>query len=108
LQLELKNVIEHIRGLEKKYQFDYNPEYLDETERLNLAPIVVPNEINDQYEIPNGLIGVNRDLFNKLGTHRWADDRDLQQMYRISQRSVPWKDHFAFKMKRAKKNKTRT
>jgi hypothetical protein len=62
-----------------------------------------------KYQKPNGLLGVNRDTFNKLGTHRWADDRDLQQLYGISQRAaVPWKDHFVFKMKRLKKNKTRT
>jgi hypothetical protein len=36
----------------------------------------------------------------KLATHRLADDRDLQQRYEISRGVVPWKDHFAFKMKR--------
>jgi hypothetical protein len=45
---------------------------------VNPVPIRVPNEINDQYEIPNGLLGVRRDLFNKLGTRRWAQDDDLQ------------------------------
>jgi hypothetical protein len=50
------------------------------------------------------LLGVNRDLFNKLGTHRWAHDDDLQQMYGISQRAaVPWKNHFTFTIKRSQK-----
>jgi hypothetical protein len=55
---------------------------------INSRPIPVPNEINDQYEIPNGLLGVNRDLFNKLGTRGGAQDDDLQQMYGISQRAA--------------------
>jgi hypothetical protein len=39
--------------------------------------ISVPSE--EDYEIENGLLGVRRDLFNKLATHRWSDDDDLQQ-----------------------------
>jgi hypothetical protein len=71
---------------------------------VNLTPIVVRNEINDQYEIPNGLLGVNRDTFNKLAAHRWVQDDDLQQMYGISQRAaVPWKNHFTFTLKRLQK-----
>jgi hypothetical protein len=64
----------------------------------NPAPIPVPQ--HQGYEIPNGLLGVRRDLFNKLATHRLADDRDLQQRYEISKGVVLWKDDFAFKMKR--------
>jgi hypothetical protein len=32
---------------------------------------------DEDYEIENGLLGVRRDLFNKLATHRWNDDHDL-------------------------------
>jgi hypothetical protein len=42
---------------------------------------VLPDE---GYEIDNGLLGVKRDLFNKLTTHRWSDDNNLQQMFGIS------------------------
>jgi hypothetical protein len=64
----------------------------------NQAPIPVPQ--GQGYEIPNGLLGVRRDFFNKLGTHRLADDHDLRQMYEISKNPFRWKDHFTFKMKR--------
>jgi hypothetical protein len=104
LQLQLKNVHQHILALEKKYQFDYHPEDLTVEERIIQPPITVPNDINDPYKIPNGLLGVKRDIFNKLGTHRWAHDDDLQQMYGISQRPAgPWKDHFPFTIKRSQK-----
>jgi hypothetical protein len=89
LEFELQNLIEQMRPLQKQY---YNNENNNQT----------PIEVKDQYEIPNGLIGVNRDIFNKLGTHRWADDRDLQQMYGISHHVVPWKNHFGFTLKRPK------
>jgi hypothetical protein len=99
LELELKNLIEQMRPLQKQYYHKVN---LNDNENNNQTPIEVPNENNNQYEIPNGLLGVNRDLFNKLGTHRWADDHDLQQMYGISQRAaVPWKNHFTFTQKRS-------
>jgi hypothetical protein len=68
---------------------------------VNPRQIPGPNEINDQYEISNELLGVRRDLFNKLGTRRWPQDDDLQQMYGISSGTIPWKNHFAFTMKRA-------
>jgi hypothetical protein len=106
LQLQLKKVHQHILALEKKYKFDYHPEDLTEEERKIYTPIDVPNDDNDPYEIDNGLLGVNRDLFNKLGTHRWANDDDLQQMYEISQRPAgPWRKHFAFALKRPRKPK---
>jgi hypothetical protein len=53
----------------------------------NPAPRVVPQ--GQGYEISNRLLGVKRDLFNKLATHRLADDRDLQQRYEISRGVVP-------------------
>jgi hypothetical protein len=86
LELEFKNLIEQMRPLQNQY---YHKEDLNENKNNNQTPIEVFNKIDDQYEIPTGLLGVNRDIFNKLGTHRWADDRDLQQMYGISQRTVP-------------------
>jgi hypothetical protein len=67
----------------------------------NPSPIPVPQ--GQGYEIPNGLLGVRKDLFNKLATNRLADDRDLQQRYEISRDPFRWKDHFAFKMKRSHK-----
>jgi hypothetical protein len=84
----------------KKILFDYHPE-LQLDEEIP-TPITVPNDDNDPYEIPNGLLGVNRDIFNKLGKHCWAHDDDLQQMYGISQGPAgPWKDHFGFTIKRS-------
>jgi hypothetical protein len=44
--------------------------------------ITVPSD--GDYEIENGLLGVKRNLFNKLLTHRWSDDHDLHQMFGIS------------------------
>jgi hypothetical protein len=69
----------------------------------NPAPIIVPAD--GDYEIDNGLLGVKRDLFKKLGTHRWSHDRDLRQMYGISSRQMTWTRHFTFAMKRAQKPK---
>jgi hypothetical protein len=56
LQLQLKNILGYIRALEKKYQFEFDPEELDEEERDIPTPIEVPNDINDQYQIPNGCL----------------------------------------------------
>jgi hypothetical protein len=61
-------------------------------------PIPVPQD--QGYEIQNGLLGVKRDLFNKLAGHRLADDRDLKERYEISRGVLPWKDHFGFKLRR--------
>jgi hypothetical protein len=98
LELQLKNVNDHINGLQRRYRMDYLPDALPENERYFPAPITVPQD--EGYEIPNGLLGVKRDTFNKIGTHRFADGRDLQQMYAISRGPVRWKDHFGFKLKR--------
>jgi hypothetical protein len=106
LKIEFKNVLGHIYALEKKYQFEFDPEELEDEDRNIPTPIEVPNDINDPYEIPNGLLGVNRDILNKLGTHRWAHGDDLQQMYGISQCAAgSWKDHFGFALKRPHKPK---
>jgi hypothetical protein len=59
---------------------------------VNPTPITVPDD--GDYEIDNGLLGVKRDLFNKLATHRWSHDYDLQQMYGISSGQIPWTKHF--------------
>jgi hypothetical protein len=98
LELEFKNLTERMRPLQNQYYHRVN---LND----NQTPIEVPNDINDPYEIPNGLLGVNRDIFNKLGTHRWVHNNDLPQMYGVSKSVVPWKDHFGFKLKRPHKPK---
>jgi hypothetical protein len=69
----------------------------------NPAPIIVPADRD--YEIENGLLGVKKDLFNKLVTHRWSDDHDLHQMFGISSGQIPWTRHFTFTMKRMQKQK---
>jgi hypothetical protein len=51
---QLKNLVEQINPLEKRYQFDYNPQYLEEKERYYPTPIAVPQD--QGYEIPNGLL----------------------------------------------------
>jgi hypothetical protein len=51
------------------------------------------------------LLGVRRDLFNKLAGHRWAQDDDLQQRYGIIKGDLFFKDYFLFKQKRAQKSK---
>jgi hypothetical protein len=103
LELRVKNLDEKYSAIEKRYQRDYNPGFLEAKERYNPTPIAVPQD--QGYEIDNGLLGVKRDLFNKLATHRWADDRDLQQRYEISKGTVPWKNHFTFALKRSHKPK---
>jgi hypothetical protein len=70
---------------------------------VNVNP--VPIRVREDFEIPNGLLGVRRDLFNKLGTHRWTQDDDLQQMYGISKGDLYFKVYFLFKQKRAQKLK---
>jgi hypothetical protein len=101
LKLRLKSLDEKYNTLEKRGDYVYNPESLSEKERHYPAPIEIPEkDFPEEYEVPNGLLGVKRDLFNKLATHRWAYDRDLQQRYEISEGLVPWKDHFGFKLKR--------
>jgi hypothetical protein len=52
------------------------------------------------------LLGVRRDIFNKLAAHRLAQDDDLQQRYGISKGDLYFKDYFLFKEQRAKKQKT--
>jgi hypothetical protein len=89
LELRLKN-------LEAKERMINN--ILNNSNPNNLPPITVPQD--QGYEIPNGLIGFKRDLFNKLATHRLVDGRDIQERYGISQGTVPWKDHFTFTFKR--------
>jgi hypothetical protein len=66
---------------------------------------LIPDKDKDDYEIENGLLGVNRDLFNKLAMYRWNHDDDLQQMYGINKNDLYWKDYFLFKMKRIQKPK---
>jgi hypothetical protein len=66
---------------------------------VNQTPITVPAD--GDYEIDNGLLGIKRDLFNKLGTHRWSQYRDLRQMYGINSGQMPWTRHFTFSMKMA-------
>jgi hypothetical protein len=70
---------------------------------VNPAQIIVPTDRD--YEIENGLLGVKRDLFNKLATHRCSDNHDLHQMFRISSGQIPWTRHFTFTMKRMQKPK---
>jgi hypothetical protein len=76
---------------------------------LNPRPIVnvnpVPIRVYEDFEIPNGLLGVRRDLFNKLAAHRWALDYDLQQRYGIRKGDLYFKDYFLFKEQRAQKSK---
>jgi hypothetical protein len=70
---------------------------------LNIS--IIPDKDKDDYEIPNGLLGVRRDLFNKLAAHRWGQDEDLQQRYGISKGDLYFKDYFLFKEQRAQKPK---
>jgi hypothetical protein len=79
---------------------DYYPHTLPLDER-NPTPITV----DDEYEIPNGVLEVRRNLFNDLPTHPWVDDRDIQQRYGISRGDLQWKDYFLFKQKRMQKPK---
>jgi hypothetical protein len=76
---------------------------------INPVPIVnvnpVPIRVHEEYEIPNGLLGVQRNLFNKLAAHPWAQDDDLQQRYGISKGDLYFKDYFLFKKQRAQKLK---
>jgi hypothetical protein len=76
---------------------------------VNPVPIVnvnlVPIRVHEDFEIPNELLGVRRDLFNKLVGHHWNDDDDLQQMYGISKGDLYFKDYFLFNKQRAQKLK---
>jgi hypothetical protein len=49
---------------------------------------LIPNKDKDDYEIENGLLGVNKNLFNILVT-----------LYGISRHTLPWKNYFWFKKK---------
>jgi hypothetical protein len=100
-QKELTILESRLKNLNDKERMIEN--ILESEGKHNPLPPVVPQ--GQGYEIPNGLLGVKRDLFNKLATNRLADDRDLQQRYEISQGVVPWEDHFGFTMKRLKKTK---
>jgi hypothetical protein len=62
---------------------------------------VISVPVDGGYKIDNGLLGVKRDLLNKLGTRRWSQDDDLQQMYGISKCDLYFKDYFLFKQNRA-------
>jgi hypothetical protein len=66
---------------------------------------VVTVPADRDYEIENGLLGVKRDLFNKLATLLWSDDHDLHQMFGINSGQIPWTRHFTFTMKRMQKPK---
>jgi hypothetical protein len=104
LELQHKKLDEEFNALERRYLMDYHPEYLQPEEKISSSnPITVPDGINDDYEIPNGLLGVKKDIFNKLATHRLVDDHHLRERYEISQGTVPWTNHFTFTMKRAQK-----
>jgi hypothetical protein len=73
---------------------------------VNINPTPITVLADGDYEIDNGLLGVKRDLFNKLGTHRCSDDHDLHQMFGISKADLQRKDYFTFKMKRIQKPKS--
>jgi hypothetical protein len=107
-----------IDTLEKKIEIEFPPIHKSKSKsktkakaktkpkpvvNVNPAQIIVPAD--EDYEIENGLLAVNRDLFNKLATHRWSHDDDLRQMYGISKGDLQWKDYFTFKMKRIQKQK---
>jgi hypothetical protein len=102
-QRELGILESRLKILEKKERMINN--LLDQQDILNpinnLPPIRPRVVSQDQgYEIPNGLVGVYRDIFNKLAGNRLNDPRDLQERYGISRRTFPWKDHFGFALKR--------
>jgi hypothetical protein len=121
LQLQLKNTADLINALDRKIKLEFQPLPSKSKSRskskvktkpvnVNPLPIVninppVPIRVHEDYEIPNGLLGVRRDLFNKLAAHRWAQDEDLQQRYGISRGDLYFKDHYLFKQQRAHRPK---
>jgi hypothetical protein len=84
--MQRKNLDQQIDVLDIRYPMEYHPDTVPVNER-NLAPIIVLQ--NQGYEVDNGLLGVKRDIFNKLGTHLWSNDGDLQQRYGISSGQIP-------------------
>jgi hypothetical protein len=104
----------YIDALEKKIELEFQPLPKSKSKAkakakpkpkpvVNENPTSITLPADGDYEIDNGLLGVKRDLFNKLGTHRWSDDHDLRQMYGISSGQMPWIKHFTFELKRARK-----
>jgi hypothetical protein len=106
------NLDSYIDGLERKIELEFQPLPSKSKVKpkpkskpvMNVNPIV-PIRVHEDFEIPNGLLGVRRDLFNKLAAYRWAQDEDLQQRYRISKGDLFFKDYFLFKHQRAQKPK---
>jgi hypothetical protein len=63
----------------------------------DLIPV---EDVFEEFEIPNGLLGAKRDTFLKLSTYHANNPDTIRQMYGISTDPYNWKNHIIFKRAR--------
>jgi hypothetical protein len=114
MEKDSDNLDSYIDALQRKIELEFQPfpKFISKSKSKSKAkdpnkpkpkpkPVVnvnpAPIRVHEDLEIPNGLLGVRRNLFNKLAAHSWNQDDDLQQRYGISRGDLYFKDYYLFK-----------
>jgi hypothetical protein len=61
--------------------------------RLNPIP-PPPPMLGNNYDVPNGLFGVGRDIFLRLAADRRNTDRNGQKMLVMGRKPYRWRNHW--------------
>jgi hypothetical protein len=59
--------------------------------------------LGNNYDVPNGLYGLERNVFLKLAAEKHHSDKDSWHLFRIGQRPYKWRNHWLFNLRKIPK-----